>query len=314
MHQNFIYTLILLSIYFIGSSQDLIIKRDSSVIEATVYKVDPNEITYAPFLMKDSTRKILKSEVSKIIFMNRTEILFNSTTNFRTDTVLTYHITEKIKVHRPGYDTVNVPDYIKFNIQGGIVIYSSFCNVPRRNDVYMTSSTEYLQVSDKQKATLNIGFNFLFGKSPYVKHVIGANYLRTTGEYYYSKGNIGYSIYSRNKSKVDFINITSGLRFTVFRKLHIEPLLALNIVAHSKMISTGTETTVNMQSYVRTTTSFERTSAYPDVETTVSLSPKISYQLPVKNIIAEVFISYNLAYRYKLPWYQFGFHLYPFKN
>ena len=304
----------LLHIFVIGVCQDLIVKKDSSKIEATILKVDPQEITYTTFLSKEINMKIPKSEVSKILFGNGTELLLNSTLNSRSDTVLSYLIEKKIKVIRPGYDTLCVGDYIKFNVQLAAVVYNSFCNVPRRNTEYMTSFSEYLQMSNKENISLNVGFNFLFGKSPYVKHIIGANYLRTRAEYYYNHGSIGGSTFSQNTSVTDFINITSGLRFTVFRRLHIEPLISFNIVAYGSIRSSGTYTTMDMNTYIRTTTSFESTSQSSEIGNTVSLSPKISYQIPIRNLKTEVFISYNLAYRYVLPWYQFGFHIYPFKK
>ncbi len=66
-------------------------------------------------------------------------------------------------------------DYIKFNVQLGIVVNSLSSNYTRREQSHRTASEEYSAASNKYVSNYNLGFNFLFGKSTYIKHVIGVN-------------------------------------------------------------------------------------------------------------------------------------------
>ncbi len=292
-------------------SQELIIKKDSVKILAKVYAITPTEIRYSEFNdSKHNEYRIAKQLVSKIIFRNGTEMIFNSDRRMIQDTTLVLNIKRKRKIR----DTLKLGDYIKFNIQAGAVVYNSFSNVPRKNYSGMTSSDTYRQVSSKQNVMINLGFNFIFGKSPYVKHIIGVNYLKTKSDYLYDYSGIGSSISARNKSNVDFINVVTGLRFSLFKKLHLEPLLIINFVAKSKTTSSGTKTNFDQYTYATHTTSFENEPIYTLVGTTVSLMPKISYELPVKKIKIEIYAAYNIALQYRLPWYQFGLHIFPFKK
>lgn len=311
----FRYIVVLIIASFSIYAQDTLVKNDSSKTVAKIIEIRPTEIKLKYFNYQDGPLITLsKKEVAYVIYSNGKSEFFEVHMPVEQDQEKAIQINTNANKKDTGIETTHIGDFIKFNIQTGIVVYNSFCNVPRKNDLQMTSSREYLKISEKQNVTFNIGFNFLFGKSPYVKHVIGANYLRTKAEYYYNHGSIGGSTFSRNKSVTDFINVTTGLRFTIFRKLHLEPLVSFNIVAYGLIRSSGTHTSVDPNTYVRTTTSFENTSTVPDVGNTVSFSPKMSYQIPIKNLKAEAFISYNLAFRYELPWYQFGFHIYPIRK
>jgi hypothetical protein len=293
--------------------QDVIVKKDSTKIEAKLLEVKPNEIKYKVFYYQDGPIHVIdKSEVAYVKYSNGTSDVFNDTNeqagNIKTDTI---YIDEKqLK------DTVKTGDYMKFNIQAAIVVYNSFSNVPRENRLEMTSSDEYRYVSTKQNITFNLGFNFLFGKSPYVKHVIGVNYLKTKSEFYNNYGSIGYSSNARYRSDVDFVNVVTGLRFSLFKKLHLEPLVTVNFVANSKTTRSGTETSFDRQTppYTKYTTSFENEPIHTIVENTISFTPKISYEIPVKKIKMEAYAAYNFALQYRLPWYQFGVYIFPFKK
>lgn len=314
---NFRFSYIILFFFFTARffCQDVITKKDSTKIIAKILEVSQDEIKYKQFNYLDGPLFIVeKNEIAYVLYYNGFKQVFQDE-NKKTELS-----------NLEGYDTVSTKiitfpqqklgDYIKFNLQVAAVVYNSFSNIPNKNYLGMTSSNEYKSASTKQNVTLNVGFNFLFGKSPFVKHVIGINYLKTKSEYYNDYGSIGYSYYAKYKSDVDYVNIITGLRFTLFKKLHLEPLIALNIVANSSTIRSGTEISFDPQTppYTRHTSSFENQSTNSSVSTTMSFAPKISYVIPVRIIKIEVYVAYNIALQYKLPWYQFGAHVFPFKK
>lgn len=320
MNLRFVYAILFLFFTANLFCQDVIIKKDSTKIVAKILEVRQTEIKYKVFNYQDGPIHVIdKKEVAYVIYSNgirevlnpiSTLILGNKTDTINQDNL--FATLPQSNVRKPD----SIGNYIKFNIQGAIVVYNSFSNVPRKDYLAMTSSSEYKQVSTKQNVTFNIGFNFIFGKSHYVKHVIGINYLQTKSEFYYEHGSIGYSSYSRYRSTVDFVNVVTGLRFTLFKKLHLEPLVTVNLVANSETTRTGTETSFDWRTppYTRYTKSFNNEPTQTLVETTVSFTPKISYEIPVKKIKIEAYAAYNFALQYRLPWYQFGIHIFPFKK
>lgn len=205
---------------------------------------------------------------------------------------------------------------IKINIHAASVIYNSYCNVPRKSTIYMTSSEIYKQLNKKQNISFNIGLNSIIGMKPHFKYTIGLNYIRTQGEFFYSKSNIGYNLKSEYKSIIHFINFISGPRFSILNKIHIEPLIAINVSVKSKNIHSGSVTTFDYRTppYTRTTESFsdEQTSAF--IRTVVSFVPRVAYEINIKNLKTEIFYSYNISYRARLPWHMLGVAYYPFKK
>jgi hypothetical protein len=291
----------------------VLVKKDSSKIQVKLLEVRTNELKYKLFSYQDGPDIIIsKKDVAYVIYSNGAKEIFNSVENPITDNVFVNPTPPKGSVRKPD----SIGNYIKFNIQVATVVYNSFSNLPRRNYLGMTSSNEYKEVSAKQNVALNFGINFLFGKSPYVKHVLAINYLKTKSEYYNDYGSIGYSYYAKYKSEVDFVNLVTGIRLTLFKKIHIEPLVAINFIANSKTTRSGTETHFDPQTppYTRYTSSFENEPTQRAVETTFAFTPKISYELPIKKIKIEAYAAYNLAFQYRLPWYQFGVHIFPFKK
>lgn len=310
---KFRFSYVILILFFSANlfCQDIIVKKDSVKIETKILEVRQAEIKYKIFNYQEGPIHVInKNEIAYVIYSNGIREVFDKTNeqaeNIKTNTI--YIAQKNLK------DTVRTGDFIKFNVLAAIVVYNSFSNVPRKDYLGMTSSNEYKSVSAKQNITFNLGFNFLFGKSPYVKHVVGVNYLKTKSEFYKDYGGIGYSNHARYRSDVDFVNVVTGLRFSLFKKLHLEPLITINFVANSKTTSSGTETSFDRQTYIRYTTSFENEPTTAEVESTFSFTPKISYEIPVKKIKIEVYAAYNFAAQYRLPWYQFGVHIFPFKK
>lgn len=311
MNLRFLYTILILFFTVNLFCQDVIIKKDSAKIETKILEVRQTEIKYKVFNYLEGPIYVINiNEVAYVIYSNGIRDVFNKTNeqpeNIKTNTIYIAHKNLK--------DTVRIGDYIKFNILAAIVVYNSFSNVPRKDYLAMTSSAEYKYVSTKQNVTFNLGFNFLFGKSPYVKHVVGVNYLKTKSEFYKDYGGMGYSAHARYRSDVDFLNVVTGLRFSLLKKLHLEPLITVNYVANSNTTRSGTETSYDRQTYIRSTTSFENEPTTAEVETTFSFTPKISYEIPFKKIKIEAYAACNFALQYRLPWYQFGVHIFPFKK
>lgn len=313
MNLRFIYTILFLFFTVNLFCQDVIIKKDSTKIDAKILEISQTEIKYKFFNYQDGPLNIVsKNDIAYVIYSNGIKEIFKSSENITASNDYTYinSTPPKGSIKRPD----SIGNYIKFNIQAAVAVYNSFSNVPRENYLGMTSSNEYKSVSNKKNVTINLGLNFLFGKSPYVKHVIGLNYLQTKSEFYNDYGSIGYSSYAKYKSTVDFVNIVTGIRFSLFKKIHLEPLVAINFVTNSKTSRSGTETNFDRQTYIRYTTSFENEPTSAKVETTFSFTPKISYEIPIKKIKIEAYVAYNLAFQYRLPWYQFGVHIFPFKK
>ena len=188
---------------------------------------------------------------------------------------------------------------------------------------YHTVSERYYGNNDEKYFTnLNIGCNFLFGKKYKTKTVLGINYLKSKGEfkhYFSSAGNNnGYSSTSYDLkyiSKIDFINIVYGLRFQIGKHLHLEPLLAFNILAHQQNTASGTITTyyggIAEKEYI---TNKKYDGGNLEKKLLLSFCPKISYEFKIKDKIVGCYLSYNLNRNYKLPWYLIGFTYYPFKK
>ena len=220
-----------------------------------------------------------------------------------------------------------IGDYIKFNIQAGAIVNKSDCN-RRYNDrdknPYKFGGEYYWQ--DKKpriNSSIYLGFNVMFGKSPYIKHVIGINYLQSKGEFNYENSQVGisnnqitYSYYKNvhYNTKVDFLNIVSGLRFRVLKHFYIEPLLGINIVIHASNILNGKETTkeygIVTEEKIFTN---KKSSELPRNPSTVSICPRLSYEFKIKQQNLGIYFSYNLSYGVNLQWFMAGITYYPFK-
>lgn len=321
MRLHFTYGLFLILTSTISFCQDLIVKKDSSKIFAKVYQINSTEIEYSEYNdPKKIKLKISKSEVSKITFRNGTEFICNPITNLnKADTLLIMHVKKKRKV----LDTLKIGDYIKFNLQVGAVVNNSYCNIIRRQGTPSHGLTaEYYPTNDKKyNGNLNIGFNFLLGAHSYVKHLLGVNYLRSKGEFsYYSEDN-PFASGSQSEqlhyiSKIDFINLTTGLRLKITKRFHIEPLISFNFLTRFDVRYSGTVITRNGNRYQTIYYDNERIVGRERIEIThtISLNPRICYDLDFTNQKIELYASYNLAYKYRLPWWTIGICYYPFKK
>lgn len=293
--------------------QDILFFKDSTQQEVKLIEITTETIKYKKFDYQDGpTFTIFKNDITKIKYQNGTEEIIPSAEK-KEESIFTIQ-TNKTDTLKPSKTERKVGDYIKFNLQAGLVIYESFSNIPRREEQGVSHFEEYNKSSGKSYISLNFGFNFLFGKSPFVKHIIGVNYLRSHGKYLRKTSSVGYHTYGEYDSKIDFINAITGLRITLFKKLHIEPLIALNIVAKTKTTFTGAKTSIVNYSYQTNTIYYVNEPARNSTETTFSFCPKICYEVNNKRLKTEIYFGYNYGVQYRLPWYQFGINIFPFKK
>ncbi|MES2514420.1 MAG: hypothetical protein V4580_09755 [Bacteroidota bacterium] len=312
--------------------QDIIVKKDSTRTEVKILEVRQTEISYKPTLNPDGPLYIVqKTDIAYITYSNGTKEIFKDSDLFFYDKPIIWQgDTAKSKKQ----EDLKLGDFIKFNIQLGVAVNSLSANYRRREPpTQRTASEKYSSSDSKYVCNYNIGFNLLFGKSPYIKHVIGINYLRSTGEYDYSSGSLGssdgyggYTNYAENfhyVSKIDFINIVSGLRFKLFKGLYIEPLASINIIAQADVRRSGSATVKYISGgptpyvYKTETETFSNSKVDPErinMTSTISLCPRVSYEFNIKTQKFGTYVSYNVAAGYRLPWMMAGIVYYPFKK
>ncbi len=213
-----------------------------------------------------------------------------------------------------------VGDYVKFNVQVGAVLNPSFNNVKResRNSVPdKFSSEKYYEKNTRANAGFSLGLNLLLGKSKIIKHILGVNYLHSRGEYSYSgshttiSGNYITSSYRKGAdyiSNIGFLNLMSGIRLRIVKGLSIEPMASINLQLYGVGKVTGYEQSNTLVTYDNTVTHDLPTGKI----TTISFTPRISYDFYMKEQLLGVYASYNMALGYNLRWCNVGLSWYPF--
>lgn len=291
-------------------AQDTLYLKNNTIKTVKLIEVNPSFVVYKNLGQTTSNYDtILKNKIIKIIYQNGIVEI--------TPYINTIQQPENTFSYNPNIidSTTKLGDYIKFSMNVGVIINSSFSNVPQQYNIGVSDRVAYKKNSDKQYVSPNIGFTFLFGKSKYVKHVIAVNYNHSKGNYYSASYSPNSKVEGVYKSDIDFINLVSGLRITFFKKLHFEPLIALNINVKNKTTFTGYKSIIEINPpYKRTTITQTNAKSDDIVGNTFSLCPKLSYQVSNRFLKSEIFISYNYGIEYKLPWYQFGINIYPIKK
>ncbi len=222
---------------------------------------------------------------------------------------------------------VRVGDYIKFNVQCGAVINNAYCNVSRKGDDHskMTYVEYHNYKNKKYYSSVNIGFNFIFGRSKFIKHVIGVNYLQSKGDYLQISSGVSkdaterYYSYTNESivhTKFDLLNFCSGIKLKIIKDVFLETNLVLNYTIRKRAQKTVTAHKEYLTVYlmVPDTTYTKSENENYDRLYTVSFCPKLSYEFEIKKQKAGVYLSYNLALGYNLPWWMFGVIYYPFKK
>ncbi|MDF2447748.1 MAG: hypothetical protein K0R26_252 [Bacteroidota bacterium] len=195
-----LYSIIFFTIRVVGLSQDFLVKKDSSRLEIKLLEASQTEIKYKLFNYQEGPIIIInKNDIAYVVYQNGIREVFNTVSTETTVDLVAIKShgrqgdTMTYKIHRE----TRVGDYIKFNFQLGAVINSLESNYTiRKPQPSRTSPEEFSASSNKYVVNYNLGFNFLFGKSLYIKHVIGVNYLRSSGEYKSSSASFGSDGYS----------------------------------------------------------------------------------------------------------------------
>jgi hypothetical protein len=324
MGKNTLHFLFLFSTA-ISFGQDILVKRDSSKIEAKVLEIKPTEIKYKYFNYQSGPTLIIdKNDVAYIVYQNGQKEIF---------TIIPVEPTETVVIYKSTRPAKKIGDYITVNIAAGLVMNENYVNKPRSDYKRLGSlgspeDERFSQPGKKQmKYGYSIGVNFLAGKSPFCKHIIGINYLNSTGEFNYehSSGSynneaqtwIGYDKAAHYKSTVHFLNLSTGIRFIIYKRLCIDNMIALNIPVRAVNTVNGYETNSKSShdNYYEETHYFTNEITHDSkVSVTVSFIPRLSYEFKVGQQKLGAFFSYNISYKYNLPWYMAGVSYYPFKK
>jgi hypothetical protein len=215
-------------------------------------------------------------------------------------------------------NTLRVKDYIKFNMQLGCIVNTNNSNAPRVKPEYYKSYNESYSShnGNKYNSSINIGFNFIFGRGAHIQHVMGVNYLRSSGEFEHQNNSIAHTEFMIYNSQIDFLNFTSGPRFTIFKHLKIETLLSINFGIHNDVKKTGYINYWDRNTgYVYNQDIYKGERVNPShILQAVSFNPKISYEFHINSQLVGFYIGYNFSPVLRLPWYMAGITYYPFKK
>jgi hypothetical protein len=337
MMKKTLYFFMLIHISLVVQSQDYITKKDSTKIEASILEINSSDIIYRFYNYPDGPKITLtKSDIAYIIYKNGTkEAFIQQEKQPNTHTELPeLKKSEIAKTTETEYKPKNRV-FAPFMCHAGFVFNNRYANVPLKDpDLGMTAGLYYTPASQHTTMSYQFGFNFLLGRSPFCKFVIGANYLRSVGEY-----NIHYSAisggsapwtsvteYYKVNSTVDFINIVGGVRFTIAKKFHIEHLMTINLIAKSSTRYTGYQNTHvfsngytgNSYTNISNETTYYTNEKIPsqtnDIGITISFCPRLTYDIKIKEQTFGIYASYNMALNYHLPWFVAGITYYPFKK
>lgn len=311
----------------ISFGQDILVKRDSSKIEAKVLEIRPAEIKYKYFNYLDGpTLVVHKNEVAYIIYQNGQSEAFQIVIPKATKqtTAITY-----IDLYQARKDSIKkaakLSDYLTLNIEAGLVMNDSYVNKPRADSKNLGSpgTPEYenytQSVRSQMKYGYSIGLNFLVGKSPFCKYLTGINYLNSTGEFNYEHTGSNYhGLYyyktANYRSTVHYINLLTGIRFIICKRLCIDNMLLLNIPVKTDNTLNGYKKS-GSSSYSAETHYYVNEMAHDSkVGVTVSFAPRLSYEFKIKQQKLGIYASYNVSYLYNLPWCMAGLSYYPFKK
>lgn len=333
------YTTLLLLCFFYTFSQDIIVKRDSSKVISKLLEINSQEIKYNRFdNLEGPIYVISKNDAAYVIYSNGLKEIFNILNKPEITQVDSFYLAKAIlwkgdSVVAKKYKEPKLRDYININFDAGIVINDNYANKPRSNNITLGSpgSPEYETYSVSKNKQMeygySIGFNFLAGKSPYVKHLIGINYLKATGEFIYNHSlsyydnqtqtSLEYNKKATYRSTVHFVNFQTGIRFVIYKKLCLDNTISVNIPFKTINKVNGYETNSRRNySSNKTETYYYNNEITHDskVNATFSLSPKLSYEFNSGPRKFGIYLSYNISYKYELPWYMVGITYNPFKK
>lgn len=318
----------LLMLFSVLKGQDIVVLNDSTHIRVRLTERNDNEVKYRYFDYQDGpviTRQT--AEIAYIIQEDGVLLRFGPPPKKSLMDIARASARNAHPSNDP-YDKYLPSRYVKLNFQLGGIVYSSYCNVQRQENPHVGQATGIQigpPVQVRNNWTVNPGVNLVAGSSPVVKVMLGINYLHTEGRYKYTKGDYSgaYTNYHEDLdvvTKADYLNIGPSIRFTLFRHFHIDQSVFINCLVHYVDLLTGSYTTTNSQStppITQTTylsNSKNNSDSYLGTGTTLSFVPRLAYGIITKKFNADIYLSYNMALKYRLPWYGFGIMYYPFKR
>lgn len=174
----------------------------------------------------------------------------------------------------------------------------------------------------------------MLGKCNYPKFVAGFNYVLSKANYAYESSSTSPYPYNNAhvsrekynvKTNIHFLNIMLGMRFSIFKRLHLEPLISGNfpVLVNNKI--TGYHNTYDLlyngpmmpSNATNHDTVFYNNSNVKEYDlkpTTVSFSPRVTYDFNLKQHKLGVYFSSNFAAKYRLQWNTLGIMYYTYNN
>ncbi len=309
-------------------SQDTLVKTDHSKLAVKVIAINPETITYKRFDYPDGPLIVLeRKDVSAIVYQNGLRESFEPI--------------KAMPLLPPAQDTLIIsPLYAlreqqaspnhRISFQAGLVVNGSYSNKPYRDSPeaggHASTSKAYSSPGKEYYCTgLSMGVTLLSGRSEYFKRLIGIQYVQSRADFNYNTSYIDrdksnmYVTYSGKtelnyKNTSHFMNLVAGIRFKIFKGLSMEPCLSLNVNVYSRSKVNGLITTKNGTDPTTYQVVKDSTSGFTDAHVTASFIPRLVYEFKIKEQTLGVYASYNMALRYRLPWWMFGLSWYPFKK
>ena len=301
--------------------QDTIIKTDGTKLITKIAEITPIDIKYKRFDYLNGPLFIVsKNSVAKIIFENGVSENINYIASIPKDTFV------YINTYKPK------SPWVKFKLEIGAEVNNAYVNKPMKTDPYSSKTTsESFSGYDKNnyKSSACLGFSFLFGRRPHFNSVFGINHLKSKAEFIYDSYSVSYDNLSGNyitshthvkyNSQVDYINLFGGVRFTVAKRFHFEPLLVINYILRRNEYITGYHQSDNGNPSTKiSTTEYRYYENEPTTKThihnSISILPRVSYDFNIKQLKFDTYVSYNANFGTQIPWWMFGVSFYPFKR
>lgn len=306
--------------------QDTLVKTDHSRLAVKVIEVNPGTIKYKRFDYPDGPLIILdKKEVLEIVYRNGwREVMTQETVAPapEPDTLITSSLYD-LPYQKP-------EPKLKISFNAALVVNGSYSNKPYRNSPespgHSPSSQSYARPGKEQyDAGFSLGFTLLSGRNEYFKKLIGIQYVQSKAEFNRHLSSIDvsksspYATYSTRtelnyKNTSHFINLVAGFHIKVFRGFSLEPCLSLNMNAYSKSTVNGLITQKNGPDPTTYHSVQDSTSGFTEAHVALSFMPKAVYEFQIREQKLGVYVSYNMALKYRLPWWMFGVTWYPFKS
>ncbi len=241
--------------------------------------------------------------------------------------LLLYFGTSAQTLSRALYDSLSKIPRVQFNLQGTFIVNNSLSNLNFKV-LYPENTGKTENYTKSQSKPICFGFNvgaeFILGRSPNIKQILGLAYDYTNSFYNYNvayKG--GFYLHGQNETwhetiarNVQFVNLNYGLLISVTKKLKIGVIASLTFYTKVTDVTNGY--------HVISAPPFAYNAAYYD-STVYNNSKTVNDGLNLLGAVKlrtsyditkylSVFAARNFGLGYKAPWWMIGLQFYPFKN